>query len=289
VVLGDVNATLACSVSAKKLHIPVCHIEAGLRSFDERMPEEINRLVTDRISDLLLVPDTIAGENLLKEGVPESKIGFVGNIMVDTLEQNRRAAEEISVVEVIENNIREESSRLAEGWDYTTGFAFLTMHRPSNVDDKTVLTSLVEWIVNRAGDPYPIFWTLHPRTEKFLKAHGLWDTVCNTANLILLQPLGYHELLSLNMRAKAAITDSGGLQEECSILGTPFITLRENTERPITLREYGGCGVLAGNDPVKIEAAYVEAILAGRQPVRPPKWDGKTAERCLEAILHYKK
>ncbi|MCC5917451.1 MAG: UDP-N-acetylglucosamine 2-epimerase (non-hydrolyzing) [Cryomorphaceae bacterium] len=287
VVLGDVNATLACSVAAKKLHIKVCHIEAGLRSFDDRMPEEINRLVTDRLSDLLLVPDVLSEKNLLAEGVANHKIGFVGNIMVDTLEANRQKASELNVYNVVSENKRPECESVFTQDGLRSGYTFLTMHRPSNVDEKAILTGIIDWLLQRAGSPVPILWTLHPRTEKFLKQYDLWKKVCAAKNLVLMQPLSYHELLAINMHAKVAVTDSGGLQEECSILGTPFVTLRENTERPVTLREHGGCGVLAGNDPSRIEAAYADALDAGRSPVRPPKWDGKTAERCLAAILNF--
>ena len=246
IVLGDVNATLACSITAKKLHIRVCHIEAGLRSFDERMPEEINRLVTDRLSDLLLTPDELSIENLKNEGVAKSKIVFVGNIMIDTLESNRVKASNLIINEIIEENfIQEQKSNDLNNFNSPTShFALMTMHRPSNVDKKEILEPIIRFLLDEVSLDMPIIWPIHPRTQNQLQQFGLWDKAILNEKLILLNPLGYHEMLKLNMEAKIMLTDSGGLQEECTVLGTPCLTLRWNTERPITLRKNGGASVL---------------------------------------------
>ena len=290
IVLGDVNATLACSVAAKKLHIKVCHIEAGLRSGDEKMPEEINRLVTDRLSDLLLTPDKLSIENLKKEGTPDNKIEFAGNIMIDTLEANRHKAKKLSIDEIIKNNLIEGQSHFHNfSSSQSLPFALMTMHRPSNVDTKEVLVPLFSFLTDEVAKDMPLLWAIHPRAQKMLKEFGLWEKAMQTENLILLHPLGYHEMLRLNMDAKIMLTDSGGLQEECCVLGTPCLTLYWNTERPITLREHGGASVLVGNNVEIIRKEYQDTLKLDRSPQRPELWDGKTAERCLKAILHYNK
>ncbi len=280
VVVGDVNATLACSVTAKKEHIKVCHIEAGLRSGDMRMPEEINRLVTDRLSDLLLTPDKMSSENLRKEGVDESKIKFVGNIMIDTLEANKDIAAELSLEDILKNNAMNRIYKKP-----VDTYALMTMHRPSNVDHKEVLVPLIDFLLNEVANNQPLIWPMHPRAEKQLREFQLWNIVFNHPNVVLLNPLGYHPMLKLNMGANIMLTDSGGLQEECTILGTPCLTLRWNTERPITLRKYGGASVLVGNEIEKIRKAYHETLALDVKPQRPELWDGHTAERCLQAIL----
>ncbi len=295
IVLGDVNATLACSVAAKKLHIKVCHIEAGLRSGDERMPEEINRLVTDRLSDLLLTPDKLSIENLKKEGVPEHRIKFVGNIMIDTLEANREKAEELSIPEIIKNNLINAQSlsslQLPSSLSPSVSqspFALMTMHRPSNVDQQEVLEPIIRFLLDEVTKDMPLIWPIHPRAQRQLKDFGLWEEVMANENMILLHPLGYHEMLKMNMEAKIMLTDSGGLQEECTVLGTPCLTLRWNTERPITLREHGGASVLVGNNVKRIREEYQNTLKLNRTPERPELWDGKTAGRCLEAIIRQK-
>ena len=291
VVVGDINATLACSVTAKKMHIKVCHIEAGLRSGDERMPEEINRLVTDRLSDLLLTPDTLSSENLRKEGVIEDKIKFVGNIMIDTLESNRNKAQKFDVTKIIESNLIDgqnfEIQTLTQGdiGIEQSSFALLTMHRPSNVDQKEILEPIIRFLLDEVSGDMPIIWPIHPRTQNQLQIFGLWNEVIANDKLILLHPLGYHEMLKLNMAAKIMLTDSGGLQEECTVLGTPCLTLRWNTERPITLRENGGASVLVGNNITRIREEYKNTLKLNRIPDRPELWDGKTAERVLKSIL----
>jgi UDP-N-acetylglucosamine 2-epimerase (non-hydrolysing) len=285
VVVGDVNATLSCSVSAKRLNIKVCHIEAGLRSGDMSMPEEINRLVTDRISDLLLTPDILSSANLRNEGTPDHKIAFVGNIMIDTLEANRKMASALILSDIINNN-------LSQGYNFKgatpsdNSYAIMTLHRPSNVDQEQVFVSLIEFILNEVTSDIALIWPVHPRAKKQLKAFGLWERVLENNSIILLEPVGYREMLRLNMGAKIMFTDSGGLQEECSVLGTPCLTLRRNTERPITLCENGGVSVLVGNDIDLIRKEYNIAISQERKPNRPELWDGKTAERCLQEILN---
>jgi len=286
VIVGDVNAILACSVTAKKEHVLCCHIEAGLRSGDMAMPEEINRLVADRISDLLLTPDRLSSENLRKEGVPESKIKFTGNIMIDTLENNRKKADSFDIMDIlIQNSVNNPGKKI--GGLLSDEFAVMTLHRPSNVDKKEILEPIVRFIIDEVCPDIPLIWTIHPRTRKMLDSYGLLDEIMEHNSLFVLEPLGYLEMLKLNMHAKVILTDSGGLQEECTVLGTPCLTLRWNTERPITLKEHGGASVLVGNSIDLIRKEYHEALNKQRHPVVPELWDGKTAERCLKAILDF--
>ncbi|MBN2697214.1 MAG: UDP-N-acetylglucosamine 2-epimerase (non-hydrolyzing) [Bacteroidales bacterium] len=283
VVVGDVNATLSCSVTAKKLHIKCCHIEAGLRSGDMTMPEEINRLVTDRISDLLLTPDRLSIKNLEQEGTDPGKIKFVGNIMIDTLEAQRDRAARLDTGEIIQRN------RLNPGKPFPAvepeRYAVMTLHRPSNVDYREIFGPIIDFLTGEVAETFPLIWPIHPRARKQLEQFGLWDKVEQCYNLVLLQPVGYHDMLRLNMSAKMLLTDSGGLQEECTILGTPCLTLRWNTERPVTLWEHGGASVLVGNNVERIRKEFRAALKRPRHPVRPELWDGKTAARCLQAIL----
>jgi UDP-N-acetylglucosamine 2-epimerase (non-hydrolysing) len=249
------------------------------------MPEEINRLVTDRLSDLLLTPDRLSGENLLKEGVPEKKIRFVGNIMIDTLEANRNKASVVLLHDILERNIliSNKSLPVLKNDHYT----LLTLHRPTNVDEREVLTSIVHFLTCEVTKDMPLIWPLHPRAEKQLKLFGLLEEVKASANIVLLHPLSYHDMLRLNMGAKVLLTDSGGLQEESTILGTSCLALRLNTERPITLRQHGGACVLVGNNIDLIRSEYKAALNKPRNFMRPELWDGHTAERCLMAILEY--
>jgi UDP-N-acetylglucosamine 2-epimerase (non-hydrolysing) len=288
VVVGDVNATLACSVSAKKLNIKVCHIEAGLRSGDMSMPEEINRLVTDRLSDLLLTPDKLSGENLRIEGVPKEKIKFIGNIMIDTLEANRAKAEKRSITDIVQNNFLQKNipkSPVPDG----ENFCIVTLHRPSNVDSLHVLHSILQFIMKEVTRELIVVWPLHPRTKKQLKQFKLFEELNSHNRIFLLEPLGYLDMLRLNMGAKIMFTDSGGLQEECTVIGTPCLTLRWNTERPVTLREHGGASVLVGNNITRIREEYKNTLSLNRGAVKPEFWDGKTAERCVEAIIEANK
>jgi len=286
VVVGDVNATLACSVTAKKLNIKVCHIEAGLRSSDMSMPEEINRLVTDRLSDLLLTPDMLSNANLKTEGVSDSRIRFVGNIMIDTLESNRVKATNLSIADILKSNCLE--GEASKSINTENGYAVLTLHRPSNVDEKDILEPIIDFLTNEVAKDMPIIWPIHPRTQKTVQQFGLWDKVVACKQLILLHPIGYHEMLRLNMNATLMLTDSGGLQEECCVLGTPCLTLRWNTERPVTLKEHGGASVLVGNNIKRIREEYHIALKAGRVPQRSELWDGQTAMRCVQAIVNYR-
>ena len=284
VVVGDVNATLSCSVVAKRLNIKLCHIEAGLRSGDMTMPEEINRLVTDRLSDLLFTPDLLSSENLRKEGTPEEKIHFVGNIMIDTLEANRKKAERLNVENIIRDNLIE-GCKYPDNIKDELNYALMTLHRPSNVDEEKVFVPLVKFLSEEVTKELHLIWAVHPRARKQLMKFGLWDSVMDNPYLILLEPVGYHEMVRLNMGARVMLTDSGGLQEECCILGTPCITLRFNTERPVTLREYGGASVLTGNNIDRIREEFQRALSITRTPTRPELWDGHTAGRIVRILV----
>lgn len=290
VVVGDVNAACACSITAKKEQIKLAHIEAGLRSRDMSMPEEINRLVTDRLADLLLTPDELSSRNLIDEGVPAKRVHFVGNIMIDTLEANSKKAMQLDIRKILKDNLVSENGQKAVISDLPLKYmALVTLHRPSNVDASVVLTPIVRFFTDELVKEIPLFWIIHPRTEKQLKAFGLWDLVASTDNLFLLKPLGYHQLLRLNTAASLILTDSGGLQEECCVLGTPCLTLRWNTERPVTLRENGGASVLVGNDVDRIRSAFRETFQIKRKPLRPKLWDGCTAKRVVRALINAKK
>lgn len=288
VVLGDVNATCACSITAKKEHVKCAHIEAGLRSRDMDMPEEVNRLVTDRLSDLLFTPDRLSNANLKAEGVADEKVRFVGNIMIDTLEREREKAAALDVNEIVRQNLVEELlgrdvPSLAE-----RGYVAMTMHRPSNVDQRETLEPAMRFFLDEIAKEHPIVWAIHPRAQKMLKQFGLWEEVVANPNMILVKPLGYHAMLRLNMGARLFMTDSGGLQEECCVLGTPCLTMRWNTERPITLMENGGASILVGNAVEKIRDAYRSQIDAPRHAMRPELWDGHTAERIADELVHCK-
>ena len=285
VVLGDVNATCACSITAKKEHIKCAHIEAGLRSRDMDMPEEINRLVTDRLSDLLLTPDRLSNANLKAEGVPDEKIKFVGNIMIDTLEREREKAAALDINVIAKENLIDEIAGRELPVLGERGYVAMTMHRPSNVDQAETLVPAMRFFLDEVSKDYPIVWAIHPRAQKMLKEFGLWDEVVANENMILVKPLGYHAMLRLNMGARLFMTDSGGLQEECCVLGTPCLTMRWNTERPITLMENGGASILVGNAVEKIREAYKSQIDAARRPMRPELWDGHTADRIAECIV----
>ena len=288
VVVGDVNATLSCSVIAKRLNIKVCHIEAGLRSGDMTMPEEINRIVTDRLSDLLLTPDLLSSDNLLREGTNSSKIHFVGNIMIDTLESNREKAAGLSIASIIDKNIIKgcngDIPKISDN-----NYSVITLHRPSNVDSIDTFTALTNFLLSEVTRDLALIWPIHPRALKQLKMIKLWDKVLSNSSLILLEPVDYHSMLRLNMGAKIVFTDSGGLQEECCVLGTPCLTLRWNTERPVTLRENGGVSVLVGNNLDRIRNEYRKTVNLERNPSRPELWDGHTADRIVAKIVEYDK
>ncbi|MCE9616297.1 MAG: UDP-N-acetylglucosamine 2-epimerase (non-hydrolyzing) [Lentisphaerae bacterium] len=287
IVVGDVNATCACSITAKKQRLKVAHIEAGLRSFDLSMPEEINRIVTDRLSDLLFTPDAIADENLRREGVPAARIRNVGNIMIDTLDANRAAAAALSVEGLLPPKLIPEQNVLesvASPGGLAGGYAVLTLHRPANVDQRDVLTDLVRFFLDELCLELPLIWTLHPRTRARLESFGLWRDLLDCPSVILVEPLDYLEMLRLNMDAAIMLTDSGGLQEECCVLGTPCLTLRPQTERPVTLEQHGGVSRLVGNQINRIRAGFKDLYRQPRRPHRPPLWDGHTSGRIVSAL-----
>jgi UDP-N-acetylglucosamine 2-epimerase (non-hydrolysing) len=267
IVVGDVNSTIACALVAKKLHIDVAHVEAGLRSFDRRMPEEINRVLTDQISDLLFITEKSAERNLKREGIDSSKIFFVGNIMIDTLVKNIEKAKKLEVLKPY---------GLKKG-DY----AVITLHRPSNVDHLDSLRKMVQ-ILLYIQDKVKIFFPIHPRTENNLKKYKLFDKL-KKDNIILSEPIGYLKFLNLMMNSKFILTDSGGIQEEASYLQIPVLTLRENTERPITIEK--GTNILVGKDFSKIKRKTEEILYGNFKAGNKIKfWDGKTAKRIISII-----
>jgi UDP-N-acetylglucosamine 2-epimerase (non-hydrolysing) len=283
IVVGDVNATLACSVTAKKLGIRIAHLEAGLRSRDKTMPEEINRLVTDSISDILLAPDRFSVANLQNEGHVGEDIHFVGNIMIDTLERELPKAKAMSLTDVLASAAPNADQGSFNLISIPERYVVVTLHRPSNVDNPRRLAAIVTKILKQAESGKVFIWPLHPRTRKCLADAELLSRLELAPNVILTEPLGYHALLRLNLGAQALLTDSGGLQEECCVLGTPCITLRDNTERPVTLRKYGGTNVLVGMDTLTQELDV--AFNCPRRPYKPKLWDGHAAERVLAALL----
>ncbi|HTX89084.1 MAG TPA: UDP-N-acetylglucosamine 2-epimerase (non-hydrolyzing), partial [Bacteroidales bacterium] len=286
IVVGDVNATLACSVTAKKEHIRVAHIEAGLRSRDRTMPEEINRLVTDSLSDLLFTPDLLAGENLLAEGVPEEKIRFVGNIMIDTMDRHLEQAKKLDIEQIIRENLIARPHHDIPHGIPRDPYALMTLHRPSNVDRPEILVPLIRFLTGEVCRDMKLIWPVHPRALKQLETFSVMQEVMACPDLILLHPIGYLEMLRLNMDARIMLTDSGGLQEECTVLGTPCLTLRRNTERPVTLREHGGASILVGEEIEKLRLAWQQMSRMPREPYRPSLWDGHTAERIVEILVH---
>ncbi|MCK5050526.1 MAG: UDP-N-acetylglucosamine 2-epimerase (non-hydrolyzing) [Candidatus Cloacimonetes bacterium] len=267
IVAGDVNSTSACAIDAVKLHIPVAHLEAGLRSFARSMPEEINRILTDAISDYLLTPSTDGDENLLAEGVPKEKIFFVGNIMIDSLMQYQDRAKRSDILNRI--NI-----------DPTQDYALITLHRPSNVDNKNGLLTILN-AFEEISRSINLIFPIHPRTTKQIQAFDLEDKVKKMKNLHLIPPVGYYDFLKLQMDAKFILTDSGGIQEESTYFGVPCLTLRPNTERPITITEGTNILVKLNTNDIINEA---QKILSGniKKGSIPKYWDGNTAKRIVE-------
>ena len=266
---GDVNSTMACALTAVKMGVKCAHLEAGLRSFDRTMPEEINRLVTDAVCDLLWTPSPDGDEHLLREGVPAEKIRRVGNIMIDSLEM---------MLPVIDKSDAPAKLGLEKG-----GYTVVTLHRPANVDALDSLTVVVDTLKAVAARTKCVF-PVHPRTRKSLENHGLWDGLENTAGMMLLAPQSYVDFMALVVGANLVITDSGGIQEETTYLGIPCLTLRPNTERPITITQ--GTNRLC--DPANLEALAIE-LLGRPRPPRPviEMWDGQTAQRVVEYIKEF--
>ena len=269
VVVGDVNSTVAAAIVTSKLNIPCAHVEAGLRSGDRSMPEEINRLLTDRIADLLLTPSVDADENLRKEGVESSRIHRVGNVMIDTLLKHLPIANLRKPVAAVDNT--------------TQQYALITLHRPSNVDDKPTLQALIS-AFEHVQSRIPVVFPLHPRTEKSLRKFELWDSLQAMPNLHTVAPLGYLDFLALTSNATLVLTDSGGLQEETTALGIPCLTLRPNTERPITVTV--GTNLIIGSDP-DLVIAHADEVIDGhnKKGSVPELWDGRTGERIADVLL----
>ena len=270
-VVGDVNSTLACALVCTKLGIKVAHVEAGLRSRDRTMPEEINRLLTDQIADLLLTPSQDADANLRAEGISEERISLVGNVMIDSLLKYLPIANK--------SKIKEDLG--LTGKDY----AVLTLHRPSNVDQLQIFGGILD-ALEEIGKRLPIVFPVHPRTLKMIAESGLTERVRNTDGLRLTDPEGYLDFLQLMSGARLVLTDSGGIQEETTVLGIPCVTLRENTERPITVEM--GTNTIAGTNPANITKAAFRALdnSPNKAALRvPPLWDGHTADRILDALL----
>jgi UDP-N-acetylglucosamine 2-epimerase (non-hydrolysing) len=266
VVVGDVTSTMACTLAAVKLGLPVAHIEAGLRSGDRSMPEEINRIVTDALADLLFVSDPDGLWHLAHEGRPREQTWLVGNIMMDTLYNELKAAEQSTILQTL---------RLQAG-----AYAFMTLHRPSNVDTPQHLQQIVSTIQELSYD-LPVVFAVHPRTRE--RISSLKSTTLGTEKFRLIEPLGYRENLCMMKNARMVISDSGGIQEETTVLNVPCLTLRENTERPITVEL--GSSELVGNDPAKIREAWYRA-LNGKWKITSsiPLWDGRTAERIVSQL-----
>ncbi len=264
VVVGDVNSTVACSLTAVKLGLKVAHLEAGLRSFDRTMPEEINRIITDAIADYLWTPSVDADENLKHEGVEPTKITMVGNIMIDSL---------VMMTTAIQKETTREKMGLVD-----KKYGVVTLHRPSNVDDQNILSHLCNSLIRLSKETILVF-PIHPRTAKNLRRFFLYENLANAPRMILTDPLGYKSFMNLIFGCKFVITDSGGLQEETTYLKIPCLTLRPNTERPVTITQ----GTNKLSTPDRIEADLKETI--EKDCKTPPLfWDGKTAKRVVESI-----
>ncbi|BCX89813.1 UDP-N-acetylglucosamine 2-epimerase (non-hydrolysing) [Methylomarinovum tepidoasis] len=268
-VVGDVNSTIACGLVAAKKQIPLIHVEAGLRSRDRTMPEEINRVLTDQISDLLFTTERSAKDNLTAEGIDPSRIYFVGNVMIDALRAQLERA--MPAAQTLQRH----------GRALPPQYGVVTLHRPANVDDPDVLVRLLN-VLAEIGRRLPLVFPCHPRTLQKIETFGLQDRV-EGPTVTLLPPLGYLEMLGLVKDARLVLTDSGGLQEETTALGVPCITLRDNTERPITVTE--GTNTLAGRDPERIRRCTDEVLTGGGKRGRVPElWDGRAAERIVTVL-----
>ncbi len=267
IVVGDVNSTLACALAASRMGIRVAHVEAGLRSFDNSMPEEINRILTDRVSDYLFTTEPSAMKNLKKEKISSEKIFFVGNVMIDSLTRHIKKAKKREIAKKL-NLVKK-------------GYALLTLHRPCNVDDKKELRKIIK-MLNKIQEAISVAYPVHPRTIKMLKYFGYWKMLESLPNLILTKPLGYIDFLSLMLDSKFVMTDSGGIQEETTYLGIPCFTLRKNTERPITITH--GTNTIIGSDYNKL-LKLVEKGVYKKRKRRLKYWDGNTAKRIVRILL----
>ncbi len=269
VVVGDVNSTMAATLAAVKLNIPVAHVEAGLRSFDRRMPEEANRIVTDSLSDLLLVSEQSGVENLRREGHPHEHIRLVGNVMIDTLVKHvKRAAQQTILSDL----------GVQQG-----EYAVVTAHRPSNVDRQDTLQGLIHVLID-VSKSLPVVFPVHPRTRSRLESFGLLRDLEVAENVMLLEPLGYLDFLALTSQSKVIVTDSGGLQEESTALGIPCLTMRENTERPVTVDV--GTSTLCGSSAESLHRHLTEVIEGRYKSGRcPDLWDGRAAERIVSLLM----
>ncbi len=274
IVVGDVNSTLACSLVASKKRIPVVHVEAGLRSFDRDMPEEINRVLTDQIADVLYTTERTAADNLLHEGISAERTHFVGNVMIDSLQRHRRSA-------VLPAETLARAGLPAALLDNGGVFGVVTLHRPSNVDEPEALREALA-IVSEIAQRLPLIWPVHPRAGANIERFNL-SPMLDKTRVALLAPQGYLEMLGLLAGARLVLTDSGGIQEETTFFGVPCLTMRENTERPITVEQ--GTNTLVGRDRDRIRAS-VEEILAGRgkHGRTPELWDGHAAERIADHL-----
>jgi UDP-N-acetylglucosamine 2-epimerase (non-hydrolysing) len=267
-VVGDVNSTIACGLVAVKLGIKLIHVESGLRSFDRSMPEEINRILTDSISDLLFCTEQSGVDNLLREGISDDKIFLVGNIMIDTLIRNKAKAEKSNILKELNLNNKD--------------FAVLTLHRPSNVDNKGVFHKILD-ALEIIQNEMPVIFPVHPRTRSNLCSMSLGKRISSMTGLRLLDPIGYIDFLRLISSAKVVLTDSGGIQEETTFLKIPCLTLRENTERPITVQL--GSNQIVGTNTNKIIEAYKQVCSNRLDKTKvPPLWDGQVAERIVKTI-----
>ena len=277
IVVGDVNSTLACTLVAVKKGTPVAHVEAGLRSYDRAMPEEINRVLTDQVVDLLYTTEASAQANLEREGIPAEKVRFVGNVMIDTLLFNRALARPPRQTLA--------AARLdAALLDDPEGYGVVTLHRPSNVDQSETLGPLLE-VLAEAAQKLPLVFALHPRTRANIERFGLGGLI-DSKRMALLPPQGYLEMLGLMAEARLVLTDSGGLQEETTALGVPCLTLRENTERPITVSQ--GTNTLVGRDADAIRKGVAEILAGGGKQGRVPElWDGRAAERIAADLARW--
>ena len=270
VVVGDVNSTVACSIVCAKMRIPCAHVEAGLRSFDRDMPEEINRILTDAVADLLLTPSSDGDDHLRAEGISEERIVRVGNVMIDSLYSNLARAKDST----IQSDLELESD-----------YAILTLHRPSNVDNKEIFDGIIT-ALESIGKEIQIVFSMHPRTEKMAKTFELYDRISSISKIKIVGPVGYLDFVALMSKSKLVLTDSGGLQEETTALGIPCVTIRENTERPVTVTE--GTNTIVGYDPELIQATVLETLRSGGKSGRIPElWDGRTAQRIAEVLINY--